>query len=158
MDPQVRCNPAHQANRAQILHDDRVHTRAVGSPHHVRPSVEFTIEDQSIQSEMGLDAPLMEPADGVLQTVNSEILGTGTGVERIYPEVDRVRASADRRVERKLIPSGGQDLGAARVFEHGENHSKHRASRETSPTIPRSRALGAACVRTGAPIAYPSDE
>jgi hypothetical protein len=103
VDAKIRRDAPHEANGAQILHDDRVHARAVCGAHDLRPGLELRVEYQGVECEVRFDAARMKLEDYVRQALDTEIVRARAGVECSYSEVHGVRSRGDGRLERGLI-------------------------------------------------------
>jgi len=103
--------PTDQLDRAQVLHDHRVHPRPARGLGDAGKRHQLVVKYQHVQHQIALHPPLVEERHDIRQRVHVKVLRARSGVEVRDTKVDGVRPVLRGRTQ--LLPSarGGEHLG-----------------------------------------------
>ncbi|MPN21570.1 hypothetical protein SDC9_168950 [bioreactor metagenome] len=111
MDRQLRKVAAQQVENAEILYDHRIRFEARQFGEGGHRFRQFGLGHQRVESHIHLAPELAGMVDQPREVVRREVFRPVAGVEFVQPQIDRVRARAQRRHRGFEIARGGQEFG-----------------------------------------------
>ena len=91
------------ARHADVLHDERVGSRAIGLARALERLVRLAGKHGRVERDVHAHAAQMRVGGRLLQVANREVVGAAARVERLEPDVHRVGSCAHRRPQRRRV-------------------------------------------------------
>ena len=99
-----------QTTKADVLNDDRVHTRGIRSEKQLRSTGQFITEHQNVEGQKSLDRSFVQPIHDLPEVIDTEVLGPLSGIKGINAEIDGIGTTGHGRFQRSPVASWSQEF------------------------------------------------
>ena len=116
---ELRADRAGEPQRAQILHEDGVGSRAGNGRERLLGERKLAVEDQGVEGDESLDSLAMEEIEDARQILDGEVVRARPRVEAAaQAEIDGIGAGRHRRTQALLISRGSEQFGSRQALRH----------------------------------------
>ena len=112
-------NAARHPHEPDVLHNERIHSRAVQQPQILGGVFHLAGEDERVERDVGLHAMAVAELHDLRQFRLGEIFRAQAGIEARQAEIDGVRPIGDRGPHAIPITRGSEQFGRGVGWRHG---------------------------------------